>query len=110
MKKGIHPQVHPVVFIDGKHQIISTSTKTSEQSIDIDGVKHFVIPVEVSSYSHPLYTGEKRFVDSQGQVGKFQEKMERAAAFKKSLVAKKQSSEEKRQQQSKSLRDLLGEI
>ena|SRR3989344_3136024 len=110
MKKGIHPQVHPVVFVDGKHQIITTSTKTSEQTIDIDGISHFVIPIDVSSYTHPLYTGEKRFVDTQGQVGKFQEKMKRAAAFKKSLTAKKTASEEKRQQQSKSLRDLLGEV
>lgn len=110
MKKGIHPQVHPVVFVDGKHQIISTSTKTSEQSIDIDGVKHYVIPVEVSSYSHPLYTGEKRFVDTQGQVGKFQEKIQRAEAFKKTLAEKKRTTEERKQQQSKSLRDLLGEI
>ena len=110
MKKGIHPQVHPVVFVDGKYQIFSTSTKTSDQTIDIDGVKHHVIPVEVSSFTHPLYTGEKRFVDSQGQVGKFQEKMQRAEAFKKSLAEKKKTTEERKQQQSKSLRDLLGEV
>ena len=98
------------MFIDGKHQIFSTSTKTTEQTIDIDGIKHYVIPVEVSSYTHPLYTGEKRFVDSQGQVGKFQEKMQRAEAFKKQLAEKKKTTEDRRQQQSKSLRDLLGEV
>lgn len=110
MKKNIHPKMHPVVFVDGKHQIVSMSTKTSDQKIDVDGVEHFVIPIEVSSFSHPLYTGEKKFVDTQGQVGKFEEKIKRAAAFKQSLVEKKKVVEQKKQQQSRSLRDLLGDI
>jgi len=75
--------------------------------MDIDGVSHFVIPVEVSSFTHPLYTGEKRFLDTQGQVTKFQTKQKKAAELKKILAARKQKKAEKKQQQSQSLSDLL---
>lgn len=107
MKKGIHPKLHPVVFVDGKHQIITQSTKTSDKTIDIDGTEHYVISIDVSSYSHPLYTGEKRFVDSLGQVGRFQEKQKKAKDFQQKLKSKSKKTEEKKQLRAKSLKDLL---
>ena len=110
MKKGIHPTMHPVVFVDGQHQIITMSTRTSERTVDIDGVAHFVISIDVSSYTHPLYTVEKRFLDTMGQVGRFQEKQKKAAAFKKSLEQKKGKIEIKKQERTKSLKDLLLEV
>lgn len=110
MKKGIHPTMHPVVFVDGQHQIITKSTRTSEKTIDIDGVTHYVIPIDVSSFTHPLYTGEKRFVDTLGQVGRFQEKQKKAEAFKKSLIQKKGTTEVRKQEKAKSLKDLLLEV
>lgn len=110
MKKGIHPQTYPVVFIDGEHQVVSRSTQKSEKTIDIDGVTHYVMQVEVSSFTHPLYTGEKRFVDTQGQVNKFQTKQKYAEELKKKLADRKKKREEKKQQESKSLSDLLGAL
>ncbi len=110
MKKGIHPTMHPVVFVDGQHQIITKSTRTSEKTIDIDGVMHYVISIDVSSYTHPLYTGEKRFVDTLGQVGRFQEKQKKAEAFRKSLIQKKGTTEVRKQEKAKSLKDLLLEV
>lgn len=94
MKKDIHPAVHPVVFVDTSNgaEFIATSTLKSEETRDINGVSHFVINIEISSDSHPFYTGEHRFVDTAGRVDKFKEKMERvkqAAASRKGKKAKK---------------------
>lgn len=110
MKKGIHPTMHPVVFVDGQHQIITKSTRTSDKTVDIDGVQHYVITIDVSSYTHPLYTGEKRFVDTLGQVGRFQEKQKKAQAFKKSLEQRTGKTEIRKQERAKSLKDLLLEV
>ena len=45
---------------------------TSENTRDIDGVEHYEIRLEISSASHPFYTGRQHFVDSAGQIEKFQ--------------------------------------
>ncbi len=91
MKKDIHPAVHPVVFVDTScgAEFITTSTLTSEDTRDIDGVPHFVIKVEVSSASHPFFTGEERFVDSAGRVDKFKAKMEKVGAAAEKRKGKK---------------------
>ena len=76
MKKDIHPESHPVVFVDTScgAEFITTSTLTSEDTRDIDGVPHFVIKVEVSSASHPFFTGKMKLVDTAGRVDKFKNK------------------------------------
>lgn len=91
MKKGIHPQLNPIIFIDtatGK-EVISYSTMTSEETRDVDGVKHFVVRLDVTSFSHPFFTGEMRFVDRQGRVDKFIQKMQKAQGSVASKKAKK---------------------
>ncbi|MGB3751159.1 MAG: type B 50S ribosomal protein L31 [Arcobacteraceae bacterium] len=73
MKKDIHPEVHPVVFVDvstGK-EFITTSSVKSDKTKEIDGVEHYVINVEISSDSHPFFTGEQKIVDAAGRVEKF---------------------------------------
>jgi large subunit ribosomal protein L31 len=37
----------------------------------VDGVEHYVVNVEISSFTHPFYTGQKKIVDSAGRVEKF---------------------------------------
>jgi large subunit ribosomal protein L31 len=71
MKQGIHPKVYPVVFVDGEHEWTGISTYKSNQKRDVNGVEHSVIPVEISAYSHPFYTGQKKLVDTAGRVEKF---------------------------------------
>ena len=80
MKKEIHPKLHPVVFIDSScgAEFVTTSTLTSDKKKKINGVDHYVINVEVSSKSHPFYTGEKMLVDTAGRVDKFRARMEEA--------------------------------
>jgi len=76
MKSEIHPKYHPVVFVDPSvgAEFVTRSTLTSGETRDIDGVKHFVIRMEISSASHPFYTGKRKFVDSTGRVERFREK------------------------------------
>ena len=79
MRKGIHPEYNPVCFVDvstGK-KFLTRSTVKSKQSETIEGVEHTVIVRDVTSDSHPAYTGEKRFVDTAGRVEKFQKKFRR---------------------------------
>ena len=70
MKAEIHPELHPVVFVDGEHEII-TSTKTSNETREIDGVSHYVIPIDISAYTHPFFTGKERLLDTEGRVERF---------------------------------------
>ena len=108
MKKDIHPTTHPVVFVDTscKEEFITTSTLTSDETRDIDGVKHYVLPVEISSATHPFYTGKQILVDTARRVEKFQlraAKQEAAAAerkgrkSKKAVMAAKKEEEEKQE-------------
>ncbi len=79
MKAGIHPKTHPVCFRDvssGKN-FLTKSTIKSDRKETIDGVEYFVVVRDITMDSHPVYTGEKRFVDSAGRVEKFQNKFRR---------------------------------
>ena len=74
MKPGIHPDYHHVVFRDksADFAFLTRSTVTSEQTIEWeDGNTYPVIDVEVSSASHPMWTGKKRVMDTAGRVEKF---------------------------------------
>ena len=71
MKADIQPQYNPVVFVDGEHEIITRSILTSKTTREIDGVTHYVIPIEISSYTHPFYSGKTRVVDTEGRVERF---------------------------------------
>ena len=74
MKKGIHPEYREVVFMDvqSDFKFLTRSTmKTDEKIKWEDGKEYPLVKVEVSSASHPFYTGKKIFVDTAGRVEKF---------------------------------------
>ena len=74
MKKGIHPEYREVVFQDmtSDFKFITRYTMNSDEKITMeDGKEYPVIKVEVSSASHPFYTGKNIFVDTAGRVEKF---------------------------------------
>jgi len=71
MKEGIHPKLYPVLFVDGDHEWTGISTAKTNQTRKVDGIDHFVVNVEISAFSHPFYTGQKRLVDTAGRVEKF---------------------------------------
>lgn len=77
MKQGIHPEYKEVVFFDttSDFKFLTKSTMTSDETIKWeDGNEYPVIKIEVSSASHPFYTGKKIFVDTAGRVEKFNKK------------------------------------
>jgi large subunit ribosomal protein L31 len=74
MKPGIHPQYRPVVFRDrgADFAFLIRSTATSDRTVEwSDGDTYPVIDVQISSASHPFWTGRQRILDSAGRVEKF---------------------------------------
>ena len=74
MKADIHPTYNDVVFRDlaSGATFLTRSTVSSDKTIDFeDGNTYPVIDVEISSESHPVYTGKQRILDSAGRVEKF---------------------------------------
>ncbi|AJT62602.1 50S ribosomal protein L31 type B 2 [Streptomyces lydicus] len=75
MKSGIHPEYRLVVFRDraADHAFLTRSTATSDKTVEWeDGNTYPVIDVEISSVSHPFYTGTQRVLDTAGRVERFQ--------------------------------------
>lgn len=74
MKKDIHPNYRDVVFLDlqsGTKFLTKSTVETSETIEYDDGNTYPLVKVEVSSASHPFFTGKKVFVDTAGRVEKF---------------------------------------
>lgn len=77
MKNGIHPDYHPVVFEDSStgKRFLTRSTATSARTVEwTDGSSYPLIVVDVTSDSHPFWTGANRVLDTQGRVEKFERK------------------------------------
>ena len=85
-----------VILVEGASDKVLLETLCSEKwDVDLDecgysivecggknGVKYFVVRVDVSSASHPFYTGKQNILDTSGRVDKFRAKMEKAQALK----------------------------
>ncbi len=74
MKKNLHPESYrPVAFKDMSNDVtfISRSTINTKETIEIDGVEYPLVKLEITSASHPFYTGKHKLVDTAGRVDKF---------------------------------------
>jgi large subunit ribosomal protein L31 len=77
MKKGIHPNYRPVVFQDtsAEYAILTRSTIATSESIKWeDGNTYPLVKLEISSASHPFFTGKQKLMDTTGRVEKFNKK------------------------------------
>lgn len=77
MKKGIHPEYRPVVFQDASADFafLTRSTIKTGDSIEWkDGKTYPLIKLEISSASHPFFTGKQKLLDTAGRVEKFKRK------------------------------------
>ncbi|GAB3026542.1 50S ribosomal protein L31 type B [Nocardioides flavus (ex Wang et al. 2016)] len=77
MKQGIHPDYGPVFFRDRSTGALTLTRSTlaaqqHERTVDIDGRSYPVVDVDITSDSHPFWTGTARTLDSEGRVEKFQ--------------------------------------
>ena len=77
MKKDIHPEYREVIFLDAavNFSLLTRSTvKSNEKMKWEDGKEYPVVRLDISSASHPFFTGKMKFVDTTGRVEKFQKK------------------------------------
>ncbi|MFN8902185.1 MAG: type B 50S ribosomal protein L31 [Lysobacteraceae bacterium] len=78
MKEGIHPNYQPVVVQDvtSNFSFLTRSTLTSKESIKWeDGETYPLVKIEISSASHPFYTGKsKQILDTAGRVDRFRKR------------------------------------
>ena len=81
MKPDIHPEYRPVVFRDTStgFQFLTRSTRSSDETVMHEGVERPVIDVEISSNSHPWWTGRARTLDTEGRVQKFERRYGKGA-------------------------------
>ena len=74
MKKGVHPENYRLVAfkdMSNGETFITRSCADSKETIKIDGVEYPIIKREITSTSHPFYTGKMKLVDSAGRIDKF---------------------------------------
>ena len=92
MKKDIHPASYrPVVFKDISNDITfltKSCANSKEKILWEDGNEYPLVKMEISSYSHPFFTGKLKFIDTAGRIDKFNKK------FANTKFAKKEETEE----------------
>ncbi len=73
MKKEIHPNYREVVFKDAASGtlFLTRSTVETKETVEYEGKTYPLFQVEVSSASHPFYTGKQQIVDTTGRVERF---------------------------------------
>ena len=77
MKKDIHPNYRPVVFQDNSADfafLTKSTVETKETITWTDGKEYPLVRVDISSQSHPFYTGKQNIVDTAGRVDRFKRK------------------------------------
>lgn len=82
MKEGIHPHYRPVVFLDraANFGFLTRSTARTDKSIVWkDGKEYPLVTLDVSSASHPFYTGQQTMLDVTGRVERFNRRFRRGA-------------------------------
>lgn len=83
MKKGIHPENYRLVAfkdMSNDETFVCRSAAETKDTIEVDGVEYPLVKMEISSTSHPFYTGKMKLVDTAGRIDKFKNKY---AKFKK---------------------------
>ena len=87
MKKEIHPEGYRMVIFDdttsGKRFLIGSTVETEKTDKWEDGKEYPVFQVEISSASHPFYTGTSKTIDTAGRVEKFKTRASKKKTTKK---------------------------
>ena len=103
-KKELHPKDYrAVVFSDeaAGFSFLTKSTAKSDETIKWeDGKEYPLVKIQISSASHPFFTGEEKIIDTEGRVDRFKARAERAAKLRASLgnKAKKAAKEEEKKE------------
>lgn len=91
-KKELHPKDYRfVVFMDevANFSILTRSTAKSEETIKWkDGKEYPLVKIQISSASHPFFTGEEKIIDTEGRVDRFKARAKKAEAMRAALENK----------------------
>lgn len=73
MKKDIHPEYRPVVFIDvsNKERYVINSTVHTSETIEHEGEEYPCVTCDITASSHPFYTGNQKLIDTEGRIDRF---------------------------------------
>jgi len=85
VKKEIHPEYRTVLFHDvsvDKYYLIPSTLETDQTKEWEDGNTYPYCPLDVSSASHPFYTGQNKIIDTGGRVERFKKRFSKKAAVK----------------------------
>ncbi|MBI0120555.1 type B 50S ribosomal protein L31 [Lactobacillus sp. M0398] len=76
MKQDIHPDYQQVVFMDSATgaKFVAGSTLNPKETVDYEGKTYPLVRVEITSDSHPFYTGKQKFAQADGRIEKFNKK------------------------------------
>ena len=76
MKNDIHPNYRDVLFHDvsSDFKFVTRSTLNTREKMEFEGKEYPLVKIEVSSESHPFFTGKHKIVDTAGRVEKFRQK------------------------------------
>lgn len=79
MKNDIHPEFREVVFkdISCDFTYITKSTVRTKETIEVDGKEYPLVKVDISSQSHPFYTGKQQIAVAEGRAAQFRKKYSR---------------------------------
>ena len=104
-KKELHPKDYrTVVFMDeaANYSFLTKSTAKSEETIKWeDGKEYPLVKVQISSKSHPFFTGEEKIIDTEGRVDRFKARAAKAAKMKEALEAKAKKAKKEAEKKAK---------
>lgn len=104
-KKELHPKEYRlVVFMDeaAKFSFLTKSTAKAEETIKWeDGKEYPLVKMQISSASHPFFTGEEKIIDTEGRVDRFKARAKKAEALKESLANKAKKLEKEAEKKAK---------
>ena len=87
MKKDLHPKNYRLVAfkdMSNEHVFLTKSTIKTKETLEVDGTEYPLVKLEISSTSHPFYTGKMKLVDTAGRIDKFRSRYAKHLKDKKS--------------------------
>lgn len=104
-KKDLHPKDYrEVVFVDesAKFSFLTKSTAKSEETIKWeDGKEYPMVKIQISSKSHPFFTGEEKIIDTEGRVDRFKARAKKAEALREALENKAKKAKKEAEKKAK---------
>lgn len=80
MRTDIHPKNYRLVAFKDlsiNHTFLTKSAVNTKETIEVDGVTYPLVKLEISSLSHPFYTGKMKLVDTAGRIDKFKNRYQK---------------------------------